>query len=54
MIRLLRRFQPQNAALATLYWLAWFAVAVGLLFLLYYYLDTRYDFSSRFFNPSFE
>jgi hypothetical protein len=39
-IRLLRRFQPQNVALGILYWLLWAVVALGGLFLTFFYLDS--------------
>lgn len=53
MIAFLRRFQPQNVALAIVYWLAWVVAVAGALFLLFYLLDSAFDLSGRFFNPSF-
>ncbi len=54
MIAFLRRFQPQNAGLAILYWVAWAIAVAGALFLVFYFLDTTFDLSGRFFNPSVE
>ncbi len=52
MIAFLRRFQPHNAVLAVVYWLAWAVAVVGALFLLFYLVDGAFDLSGRFFNPS--
>jgi hypothetical protein len=39
-IRLLRRFQPRNPVLAVGYWLLWAAIAVAILFVLFFFLDS--------------
>ena len=54
MIGFLRRFQPQNVALAVMYWLAWAVVLLGLLFLLFFYVDRTWDLGGRLFSPSVE
>jgi hypothetical protein len=43
-IRLLRRFQPRNPLLAVLYWLVLVALAVAVLFAVFFLLDfTPFD-----------
>ena len=54
MIAFLRRFQPQNVALAIVYWLAWLVAVAGALFLIFYFVDGAFDLSGRFFDPSVE
>jgi hypothetical protein len=39
MLAFLRRHQPRNAALAALYWVLAVAAALGILFVIFYFLD---------------
>jgi hypothetical protein len=39
-IRLLRRFQPRNPVLAVGYWLVLGALAVAILFVVFFFLDS--------------
>jgi hypothetical protein len=39
MLAFLRRYQPRNPALAVLFWLVVVAVALGILFVIFYFLD---------------
>jgi hypothetical protein len=39
MLAFLRRHQPRNPALAVLFWLVLLAAAIGILFVIFYFLD---------------
>jgi hypothetical protein len=42
-IGFLRRFQPGNAVLAVLYWVVLAAVAVAILFVIFFFLDDYFN-----------
>lgn len=43
MFGFLRRYQPRNLVLATVYWLLLAALAVALLFVLFFFLDDYFS-----------